>query len=540
MSESRLLLVIFLALGSLGSFSDPSFGAKDSGQRDLDYLVLAWGGNHSNYWSENQVNHVCSRLGRAMSTDQGLWGLGVFRRYGCYLNGKLVAGVAGTSPWLMMLEPGANKFTIGLYRLPTDYVPDSGDFRPSMTRIEVLYEMHLTPSQWLPEFLRNEDNARLVAAPFILSLPAVARMTIEEVARGYKSLKAETFDERVVAIAPPSRVQLNSELSLNPVRRDRLADMGRGVLTTETNKQWGWRLYDTAQRFPADDLFLSAVGAVDVRAQLAETIARKYKDSSVGDDAIVRSAALNGTTYSDTYQNANNVAPLSIGVRYGRDINGSEAQFRVPIATIGLVIEARAGIAKGFRAYYDQTPTVTNPETQVEYGARRLQFGRTFSFKMPFIIDRLEFTPRIGVWDVQSKVLLHDPVYTDTEYVLPVAVKRAVGVGFEGGAEFAAADFVGRVWGSMDVSVGGKLDAYSGGSVQGTRFGADGIYRLVELGGRRTGKWLAPMIFVVREDINITSGGGHSFQRGEQTIEFDAANIAYAMTYVGGGVGLIF
>lgn len=537
MLESRLLLVTVLALSSLGS---RSYGTSAAEQRDLDYLVLAWGGNGSKYWSESQVNNVCSRIAQVMTTDQGLWGLGVFRQYGCYLDGKLVAGVAGTSPWLMMLEPGANNFTIGLYRLPTDTVLVSGNISPPVTRVEVLYEMHLTPPQWLPEFLRNDDYARLVAAPFLLSLPAVARMTIEEVARGFKALKSETFDERVVAIAPPNLVQLNSLPSLNPARRDRLADLGRGVLTAETDKQWGWRLYDTAPRFPTDDLFVSTGGATDVRAQLAETVLRTYTETLAADDPFVLSAALKGTVNWATYRNSDHVAPFSIGLRYGRDIDGSEAQFSVPVTTFGMVVEARAGIAKGFRAYYDQTPTVTNPETQVEYGARRIQFGRTFSLKMPVIIDRLELTPRIGIWDVQSKVLLHDPVHADVEYVLPVTIKRAVGVGIEGGAEFAAADFVGRVWGSKDISAGGQLDAYSGGSVQGTRYGAEGIFRLVELGGRRSGNWLTPMIFVVKEDINIMSAGRHSFQRGDQTIEFAAANIAYTMTYVGGGLGLIF
>lgn len=66
------------------------------------------------------------------------------------------------------------------------------------------------------------------------------------------------------------------------------------------------------------------------------------------------------------------------------------------------------------------------------------------------------------------------------------------------------------------------------------------VGQLVELGRRRTDKWLAPMIFVLKEDSSITSGDGLSFQRVEQSIEFNAANIPYTMSYVGGNKGLIF
>ncbi len=475
-----------------------------------------------------------------MTAGQGLWGLGIFRHYGCYLGGKLVAGVAGTSPWLLLLEPGANSFVMGLYRQPLPSKSVSSYIVPQRHRVEVLYEMSLTPSQWLPEFLRNDDYARLIAAPFLLSLPAVARITVEDVARGYKALTPETFDDRIAAIAPPNRVELASLSALKSPRQSRTAGIGRGVLTDEGDKTWGWRLYDTARRFPSDDLYISTIGAADVRAQLAEAINRTYTDTMAADDPYLLASALKGTVNWETYANSDHVAPFSIGMRYGRDIDGSEAQFGVPIATFGAVIESRKGFSKGLRGFFDQTPTVTNDETEVEYGARRMQVGRNFSLKVPLVLDRVELTPRVGVWDINSKVLLNDPVHKDVQYVLPVTIRRAVGVGVEGGAIFSAANFVGKVWGSKDLSVGGKLDRYAGGSVEGTRFGADGIYRLLEVGSRRSGNWLAPMLFVLKEDVTIKSSNGHAFQRGDKTVQFNQATIAYEMTYIGGGLALIF
>ncbi len=507
---------------------------------DFDYLALSWSGASSDFWSLAQVQFVCSTVAKTMLTGNAFWGLGVFRSYGCYLDGKLVDGVTGTSPWLMTLEPGANAFTVGLYRQATGEVARSTKSQNPGPRLEVQYELRLTPANYIAEFLRDENNARLLTAPFVLSLPAVARVSIKDIARGYKELQTESFNERVAAIAPPNRVSLNSLASVDPMKNARLADVGRGVLTAEGNRNWRWALYDASQRFPSNEVFLSTVSSADVQAQLAESITRIYSAAFDSEDPFFLASALKGKLDMSTYTVSDHVAPLAIGVRYGRDIDGSEADFGRPITTLGVVVEARAGMMKGFRGYYDQMPTVTNPETQAQFGARRALVGRTFDFKLPVLADRLELTPRVGVWDVKTKVLLVDPAQPDFTDVLPIEINRALGVGLEGGLEFSAANFVGRLWGSKDFSAGGKLDRYSGGSVQGTRYGADGIFRLMEIGGKRTGNWLAPMVFVLKEHDVITSTQAQSIQMGDQLIQFDGATVDFAMTFVGGGLGVIF
>lgn len=520
----------------------PSSPAAARGE--FDYLVVSWGGGQPDFWSEVQVRGVCSAIAEAMTSGKALWGLGVFRSYGCYLDGRLIAGAAGESPWVLLLDPGPKAFTIGLYRQPDPVSgragrPMHGAVSPRVgPKLDVFYELSVTPPQRLPAFLRDKDHARLLTAPFVLSLPAVARATLEDAARGYMELLPESFDARVAAVAPPHRVELRT-LNARGGTAGLSAELGRGVLAGTAQTKWTWVLYDTLRRYPSDDFYISIAGAAVVRADVAATLMRVYASAVQEDDPFVMSSALSGAVDFSTYASSEAVAPFEMGVRYGRDVLGSEAEFGVPITFFGAVVESRSGIIKGFRGYYDNTPTITNPRTQEQYGARRIQLGRAFDFKLPRFIDRIVITPQIGQWDVQSRVMVIDPNHPAEEHVFPIRIARALSFGIEGGAEFSAVNFVGRLWGSRDTS-GGKLSRYSGGKVDGSRFGFDGIYRLTEIGGRRSGRWLAPMVFVLKEDVSLVSDHGDSFQRNGQTIAFDAVQISYAMTYVGGGLGLIW
>ncbi len=431
---------------------------------EFDYLVLSWAGGESEFWSIDRVREACSSLGKAMLAGQSLWGLGVFRDFGCYLDGELVAGAAGRGPWVMLLQPGPQEFLVGLYRQPVTGVtwtrspgavwrPRNGATAP---RLETVFEQRVLSPERILDFLKDDENARLLAAPFVLSLPAVARISLKEVAAGQKKLRPEVAHPRVQSIAPPSRVQLKSVGSTRVGRLEASAAVGRGILSDEDPGVWQWSLYDTDRRFPSDDIYVSAVNASDVRAELADAIRRVYGDFLKEEQPLLLGAALNSGLDLENYAASEVVAPLAVGIRYGRDVLGSEAEFGAPLTFIGAVIESRSGVLKGFRGYFDLTPTASNPDTQAEFGARRLQIGRAFDFKLPVLIDRIVLTPKVGVWDVKSKVLINDPDHPGSQYVLPISIDRAVGVGLEAGMEMSSRRIVGRLWSSRDYSrVGG-------------------------------------------------------------------------------------
>jgi hypothetical protein len=276
-----------------------------------------------------------------------------------------------------------------------------------------------------------------------------------------------------------------------------------------------------------------------VRSVVSDTVLRLYASAVAEDDPYILAAALKGALQLNTYTSSDTVAPFELAVRYGRDMLGSEKDFGVPISFFGLVLQSRAGIVKGFRAYYDQSPTVSNDITQARYSARRFQVGRSFSFKLPLFIDHIDVTPKLGQWDVESRVVLADPIQLGVSHVLPISVANAMSIGIEAGLEFSAMNFVGHLWASRDSSWGG-LPSYSGGSVEGDRYGFDGIFRLFELGERRSGRWLAPSVFVLKEDLAVVSNQQQSIQSGNRTIHLNSIKVANAMTYVGAGLGVIW
>lgn len=507
-------------------------GVRQARADELDYLTVVWSAATVDGWSEADIADTCDRYARALTVDNGLWGLGVFRRYGCYVDGRLIAGEDGAGLWMVMIELGARDVTFVLYR----------SSKREATRLDKVYELSLSPAPWMREFVRNEGQARLVAAPVLLSLPAIGRIGVIEYAAGSQLLRTELFDTKVAAALPPDRVLVHSMGAVEgdePIAGSPV--VGRGVLVEESTEVKRWSFYDLKTVLPSDNLVVAATQGRYARAEVADLARRRYSGMFGTRNSLLASRivpeALRENLASASFISSSDIVPVSLGLRYGQDVQGSESDFGQAMTFYGVTAQVRAGAAKGLRAQLDYVPTVASETTQVEFGARCFEIGRAFNFKMPFFVDHLDLTPNIGLWDVHSKIIIENPEDPTERHLIPASIPRALGLGVEAGAEFTASRFVARLWSSVDLTA---LTWLTDAQIRGTRVGADSIIRMVKLGDRRSNRWLAPMIFALREDLTIISSRAQTAEEDGRVMQFEGYEINYSMLFIGGGVAIIW
>ncbi len=519
----RRLFAASLVSSALFGGASPSRAEPLRDGSSLAHVTLSWAGAAPATWSDSGMTEACSRLGESLVAGGGLWGLGAFRSYGCYIEGRLIAGKAGASTWLVALTPSARDFSIAVLQT------SGGQDRAAIGPLEPVYDLRLTPPQWVETFMQDDAHVRLLAGTILFSLPAAGRLQPQEFAARSRPVRSEAFEACLQTPVPPRQVAIAAEVNGAPVARGDLKADPKG----ET-----WKFSEPRAGLAAGAMLIVSDDAPGVRKGLESCALAAYRSAieSVDSYALDRFDGAGATLTN--YVTSTFVAPFVVGVRYGVDVQGSEVQFGRAATLVSAVAESRWGVLDGLQARYEIIPTLRNDRTQLAFGVRRLQLGWSFRLKMPAILDHVDLTPKAGLWNVESTIVLADPIEAGKTYTVPVRLHRAWGAGLEAGAEFSGPWFVVRGWASRDATLGGENKVAN--SVVGTRLGLDAVFNAKKLGGRRSLTFLSPLAFVLRESMAITGNQGGVLQREDVEIRTSGFQVSYVMTYAGFGLAVVW
>ena len=140
-----------------------------------------------------------------------------------------------------------------------------------------------------------------------------------------------------------------------------------------------------------------------------------------------------------------------IGLRYGRQLLTGNKLLE-GASMYGLLVEVRSGPLNGLKFYYDSFPKTkyesAGDTTSLQWS--RLVLGKSFSFAFPFVINRIEATPKLGRYFLSS----NQPVEVDSDGTVlstqKFEIRNQPSFSVELSAERAAKLYTARVWYALD------------------------------------------------------------------------------------------
>jgi hypothetical protein len=217
------------------------------------------------------------------------------------------------------------------------------------------------------------------------------------------------------------------------------------------------------------------------------------------------------------------------GFRYGFSLaNGDAAKLLKKSTIFSLFVEVRKTMLAGLRYYYDVVPveSATINGVPVEYGWQRHLLGYAFGWDVDSVIDRINLTPKLGVYTLKARF----PRTVDGSTTSEVFdISGALSLGYELDVEWNGPFGVVRPWLGQDVS-GSKLGSGSKDSVSTLRYGLDAFFEMPQFSGTR-GVGIAFLLFIMNE--NITISGEDKGLAGEDDFE-----IGINVPYAGAGLSL--
>jgi hypothetical protein len=140
---------------------------------------------------------------------------------------------------------------------------------------------------------------------------------------------------------------------------------------------------------------------------------------------------------------------------------------------IGLLAEVRGGPIEGLRYYWDKVPlhkqVVDGLNTEIEWS--RHIVGKSFGLNLNRIIDKIDITPKVGVWSFNAKLV--DSHNDDGTAATVGRFKMARGISFslEAGVEWLSNWYTIRPWYSYDYA--NAINSVKGQKVSSSRVGFD-------------------------------------------------------------------
>jgi hypothetical protein len=196
----------------------------------------------------------------------------------------------------------------------------------------------------------------------------------------------------------------------------------------------------------------------------------------------------------------------------------------------GGLIEIRGGPLEGLRLYYDKVPRV---EAQVDSGPTYFEWSRatagiSLGLYPGVIVDRIDFVPKLGVWDVAALL----PVKTQSGTLRQeFSIDKRMSFSLEVGAEWIGSWYTIRTWASQDQSLTvGKIDT---SGIITTRLGLDTYLPTgptIRL--KSTSIKCTMLIFAELDEIKLSAPKGSSSESDRLRID----EIDFDSGYAGGGI----
>lgn len=486
---------------------------------------------------------ACNVLGKSMFEGQGPWGLGVFSSYSCWLDEKKISsGPTKNKTWtLEYKETDENVFL----------VLSDPDHRK-------IAEVIMAPSKWTTYFFADREFCDLMAMKLLDGMPAIGVLSKGAISSGgafksrypYANVKG---GRKFPLVLPPKNIAAY-KLFVDPATGVFSAEtVGAAVLksvdpetllndkTKATNKQEKptseafvhWQATEELVSSNKDHAaFLHNQNGRNRRSadiQPAIDAAQKILDTAA--EGGVLSSVLRGLRKGILATTASGY----VGVRYGPQILPGDPLL-AKTAFLGLIGEVRGGPVGGLRFYYDKVPMTTVSQNEIETSIAwgRFIVGKSFGLNLSKFIDRIDITPKLGLWNFHAKL----PIEADESGQVIKAgafdLDNAMSLALEAGIEWSSSWYSIRPWYSFDGA--GAISKVNKKRVTSNRIGLDSYwtagpkFSLFSIPFKTT--WL---LFAVYETIGLTNNDPKSdLEDGESEI----TAIKFSSGYAGAGVAI--
>ncbi len=430
------------------------------------------------------LRRICPIIGNSLRVGRGPWGVGIFRNFSCMHDGKVIFGKARKKRWSLRITQKPKEVEISLFNELTNETP--------VARLQ----FEATEDSF--RFFEDTGFVDIVALALLEQLPFKGWIGPNDIQSDSDRLmrrapRTGRSMERVFELPPPDQelilyeVRYRSDGGIwrsNVVGRATLADV-KEPSPRERRKIKGRKRFENAGQA---EWSLSEVqnegfrgawvhGASGPRSQsasfdkiLVSANQKLIEASSNGDLDNFLKGGYNFLTSAllDT------AASGYVGLRYGKQVLAGD-ELLGKTSFFGLLVEMRGGPLEGLRVYYDKMPQVKNInngfETQISWS--RVILGKSWGWSPGFLVDRLDVTPKIGMWSLSATL----PTAFAEDGITPLAVQtfateKALGLAIEGGVEWLSTWYLLRAWGAFDTALNfGRIGA---AGVTSQRFGIDG------------------------------------------------------------------
>ncbi len=439
----------------------------------------------------------CGAVGKALGPGNGAWGFGLFPKFGCFVNGRLIAGSEGSSAWILMVEEG-DKVTDFTLLVDPGSVGQASD---GQTQLGEVGRLRLPSSPWLTEFVHDPEFANLMSLALLVRLPALVMLEDPNsiMSGGY----IRVTNSMVGGLKIPSQLQIYTAEGGNIWS---LAQQAPALLERSEEGEV-WHFTDSATPLPGNGVRIlakpSGSGAPEY-TQIVSALSKRYKallkkrksDFKAGQslkDSLLRQSSSSGY----------------VGVRFGRSLVSRKDDLLVGAKMVGVLTELRSGPLKGFRLYYDNIPRVSKEiqGQQFYYESSHLIGGYGFIFEPNMILDRIDLAPKVGGWRLSARLPLINEI--GGIEILDFRAANRFSFGFEARGEIIRYGWIATGWIAQDITAG-RLTRRLGQSAVSQRIGFDGFAPGIKLGHARNHMNLSFLGFWYREDtkmdIEIPSG----------------------------------
>lgn len=438
---------------------------------------------------------ACQNLGRALGVGSGPWGFGFFARHSCAAdtgaNSKVIgpgkAPVAqapvATSPWTLEIAGKGNQYEIRV---------SNGDGRLE-SEVKFSVDEPMESPELLLEFLQSLEFVDLVAMRILTDLPAAGVVSQKALSKtgtfvGRFPYRKKKSRRQFDLVAPPAsliafqlRTAPKSVFQVQAGSAIRRLGGGSGGNDWDPARIEKKRLDSAAKvrwRLDAEDAGLVRDGKyVWFQNPDGRGVQNSELDSAINGAmeklTKARKMGLLGKFVAGlTDVVLDSAAAGYAGFRFGRQtLSGSDPLLK-NLRLIGVVAEVRGGPLAGLRFYYDR---VLDQEVE-QYGIKsslgwsRLILGKSFGLDTGGWVDRVDLTPKVGIWNFNS-LLVDGSTDPANPIGLQFELDGAPSFAIEAGVEWTAKSYVVRLWYGLDGAA--LVSQVAKNSVSSNRAGVD-------------------------------------------------------------------
>lgn len=488
---------------------------KNSVKRSRDHNEATWG----EVW-----NNSCKTLGERFLVGKGVYGTGAFSSYSCH-EGVSVVGDQEKNVWQLT------------------YIEADDQIRLAVTdpAQKVMSELAIERSTHSVYFFSDSDFSDIVALYLMDGLPFIGR--IESNSLSPEARLQVRRGRSKYGVIPVPRFFVTYALSYDD-RTDVFSAALKGRLLNQTKRlsagtDVGAKSQERSLIFQADTSLKKSLAAAPFwfhtdkgRGKMAKRLMTVLLRANERLISMVQEGSIKEYV-SGTYQPKNTIGGY-VALRYGKQLlNGDDLVEKMSM--IGVVAEVRGGVLNGMRLYYDTQPKVelvqNGYDTSVQWS--RFIVGKSFGLNLNRFVDRIEVTPKVGVWSFNANL----PTTTDgggnVTSVGSFDMQRAISMSLEVGAEWSSRRYSLRPWYSFD---GALMNSGLGTKqVTSSRVGLDFVWSF-STGIRVAHTRLHPAVlaFGMYESISITDSDDPDVSEGDQKI----IGVNYSGGYAGFGLGV--